>query len=292
MIAVVLNKHGAWRVFHRPTQRTVQYSRLHEFLNVIDPCVTAVLQIGYAQPYCPVRLVKLNGPHPCIPLWAEVRQYSADLVTINAVTSLVRPSAGGVLDTAPRDCFRDDGREIADTVVLATNAYTESSLWPGLRQSIIPMRSYQLASRPLGELVLPATAALNRIGVANLRFEANPPVPPERARLFAEALIRRQQRAGLFLAAAGKISFLGPQLFRSTIAFPENVPTGTYLVEVFLVRDRDIVGGQTVPLVVLKAGVDAAVFDFATREPAAYGAIAVVTAVVAGWLASLPFRGF
>ena len=148
------------------------------------------------------------------------------------------------------------------------------------------------ASRPLGELVLPATAALNRIGVANLRFEANPPVPPERARLFAEALIRRQQRAGLFLAAAGKISFLGPQLFRSTIAFPENVPTGTYLVEVFLVRDRDIVGGQTVPLVVLKAGVDAAVFDFATREPAAYGAIAVVTAVVAGWLASLPFRGF
>ena len=45
------------------------------------------------------------------------------------------------------------GDVVADTVVLATNAYTESRLWPDLRQSIIPMRSYQLVSRPLGENV-------------------------------------------------------------------------------------------------------------------------------------------
>jgi glycine/D-amino acid oxidase-like deaminating enzyme len=45
------------------------------------------------------------------------------------------------------------GDVAADTVVLATNAYTERSLWPGLRQSLIPMRAYQLASRPLGENV-------------------------------------------------------------------------------------------------------------------------------------------
>ena len=69
------------------------------------------------------------------------------------------------------------------------------------------------------------------------------------------------------------------------------MPTGTYIVEVFLVRDRDVVSGQTTPLVVSKVGLDAAVYDFATRQSAAYGAIAVVTAVVAGWLASLPFRG-
>ncbi len=76
-----------------------------------------------------------------------------------------------------------------------------------------------------------------------------------------------------------------------TLTFPANVPTGTYLVEIFLVRDRDVVGGQTTPLVVSKVGIDAAVSDFANREAAAYGAIAVLTAVVAGWLASLPFRG-
>ncbi len=52
-----------------------------------------------------------------------------------------------------------------------------------------------------------------------------------------------------------------------------------------------MVGAQTTPLVVSKVGVDAALSDFANRQAAAYGAIAVLTAVVAGWLASLPFRG-
>jgi len=37
-------------------------------------------------------------------------------------------------------------------------------------------------------------------------------------------------------------------------------------------------------------GIDADVFGFAGRQPAVYGAIAVVIAMVAGWLASLPFR--
>ena len=94
----------------------------------------------------------------------------------------------------------------------------------------------------------------------------------------------------MFGADIGKVSFLGERLFRATITVPTNVPTGTYLVEVFLVRNRDVVSGQTTPLVVSKVGVDAAVSDFASRASAAYGAIAVLTAVVAGWLASLPFR--
>jgi uncharacterized protein (TIGR02186 family) len=146
------------------------------------------------------------------------------------------------------------------------------------------------ASRPFEEVLPRDTAALYRIGTGNLKLEAKPPTTPETARRFAEALIREQQQMGLFGTSPLKISFLGDRLFRTTIAVPANVPTGTYLVEVFLVRDRDVVGGQTTPLVVSKVGLDAAVSDFATRQAAAYGLIAVVTALVAGWLASLPFR--
>jgi glycine/D-amino acid oxidase-like deaminating enzyme len=39
----------------------------------------------------------------------------------------------------------------ADHVVLATNAYTQAGLWPGLRESIIPFRGYALASAPLSD---------------------------------------------------------------------------------------------------------------------------------------------
>jgi uncharacterized protein (TIGR02186 family) len=147
------------------------------------------------------------------------------------------------------------------------------------------------ASRPIDDVLTLGTAALYRIGTPNLKLEAKPATSAEIARRFGDALIAEQQQAGLFGASPLKISFLGERLFRTTIAFPANVPTGSYLVEVFLVRDRDVVGGQTTPLVVSKVGLDAAVSDFATRQSAAYGAIAVVTALVAGWLASLPFRG-
>ena len=42
-----------------------------------------------------------------------------------------------------------DGDVTADSVVIATNAHTTDRLWPGLRQSIMPVRGYQLVSAPL-----------------------------------------------------------------------------------------------------------------------------------------------
>lgn len=147
------------------------------------------------------------------------------------------------------------------------------------------------ASRPMGDILSPAAAAFYRLGIANLKLVAVTPAPSVVVDAFRSALERTQQEAGLFVERTGKVDFLGERLFRTTITFPANVPTGTYLVEVFLVRDKDIVSGQTTPLVVSKVGVDAAVFEFSMRQPGFYGAIAVLTAIMAGWLASLRFRG-
>jgi uncharacterized protein (TIGR02186 family) len=150
---------------------------------------------------------------------------------------------------------------------------------------------YAVAStKPLDQLLSPATAALYRIGTDKIKFDAKSAAEPDRARLFANAVIALRKRAGVFSPSHGKIAFLGDRLFRTTFVFPATIPTGSYLVEIFLVRNKDVVGGQTTPLSVSKAGVDAAVFDFARGNALAYGAIAVMMAVVAGWIASLPFR--
>jgi uncharacterized protein (TIGR02186 family) len=154
----------------------------------------------------------------------------------------------------------------------------------------VPSFYFVAASRPLDEIVSPGAAALYRLGVANLEIKAESDAPREIVDSFAAALIAAQQRAKLFPSAVGKVHFIGERLFRTTIEFPSNVPTGTYLVAVFLVRDKDVVSGQTTPLVVSKVGIDADVFGFAVRQPGLYGIVAVLTAVVAGWLASLPFR--
>lgn len=146
------------------------------------------------------------------------------------------------------------------------------------------------SSRPLDRIAPQAMLQLQQIGLDNLRLNTAGTVPPDETAEFREAFLRNQIRAGLYLPATGQVSFLGTRLFRTTISFPRNVPTGTYRVEVFLVRDQAVVTGQTVPLVISEIGLDAEVHDFADRYALLYGLIAVLLAVVAGWLASLPFR--
>jgi uncharacterized protein (TIGR02186 family) len=162
-------------------------------------------------------------------------------------------------------------------------ANTQSARFPD-----VPSYYAVASSRPLEEIVAPAARQLYEIGLDNLRLGAR----KERPRMdeFRAALIRTQQREGLFGQEVGKINFLGERLFRTTINLPANVPTGTYAVQVFLVRDRDVVTGQTTPLIISKVGVDAELYDFADRRAALYGFVAVFTAMMAGWLASLPFR--
>ena len=45
------------------------------------------------------------------------------------------------------------GAVLADRVILATDAYTDG-IWPGLRRSFVPVRSFQVATEPLGANVV------------------------------------------------------------------------------------------------------------------------------------------
>lgn len=146
------------------------------------------------------------------------------------------------------------------------------------------------ASRPLDELLPAGELSRHRIGVGNLQPEAGRQATPAEARRFAQALIADQERAGLFAARVGNITFLDNRLFRTELTFPADVPTGIYRVRVLLVRNDRVVAEQTIPLDVYTTGINAALSDFADRHPAAYGVVAVAAALLAGWLVSLPLR--
>ncbi len=147
------------------------------------------------------------------------------------------------------------------------------------------------ASRPLDEIAPPAMQTLHQFGIAALRLGGGEDaVSPAERDVFHQALLDEEMRQGLYLKATGRVAFLGDRLFRATIDFPKNVPTGGYIVEVYLVRQKAVVSAQTTPLVVSQTGVDAAVDEFARRDALAYGLLAAAGAAIAGWLASLPFR--
>jgi uncharacterized protein (TIGR02186 family) len=150
---------------------------------------------------------------------------------------------------------------------------------------------YGIAStRPLDQIAAPAVLAFHEMGVENLRLQLKRgPVRSEDLE-FRNALVETQQDDGLFATAPGKVDFLGERLFRTTLDFPSNVPTGQYLVEVFLIRNKAVVSAQTTPLTISKVGMDAEIYEFADRRGPLYGIVAVAAAMMAGWLASLPFR--
>jgi uncharacterized protein (TIGR02186 family) len=148
---------------------------------------------------------------------------------------------------------------------------------------------YSIAStRPIEQLARPEVLERYHVGIDHLALE--PLDPTDEVAQFRQALIRNKQRDGLFPSAVGTVTFVGSRLFRTTVAFPSNVPTGSYQVSVFLMRNGQVQGAQTTPLLVSQLGLSADIVDFAYRRATVYGVIAVLVAAMAGWLGSVAFR--
>jgi uncharacterized protein (TIGR02186 family) len=168
-----------------------------------------------------------------------------------------------------------------------------AGIWVNAKEEVftgVPSFYSIASSRPLDIITTPAELGFNEFGLNYLRLKLTRGAVREEDIPFRDALIEAQQRDKVFAETVGRIDFLGDRLFSTTLRFPSNVPTGTYEVKIFLIRNKVVVSAQTTPLVIAKIGVDAEIADFADRRAAIYGLVAVATAMVAGWLASVPFR--
>jgi uncharacterized protein (TIGR02186 family) len=147
------------------------------------------------------------------------------------------------------------------------------------------------SSRPLAEIAPSTVLARHQMGLDNLRLELSwMKASPNVAQEWRAGLIRNHEALGLYRSDVGRVTFLGNRLFRAGIHLPANVHTGTYQVEVFHLQDGRVVSAQTTPLHVSKVGAEAAVYDFAYQNSAAYGLIAILVALMAGWAAHMAFR--
>lgn len=146
------------------------------------------------------------------------------------------------------------------------------------------------ATRPLAEIAAPAVLERHQIGLDSLELDIHPRDRKADRSEYRKALFRLKQTQGLYGDRVQDIGFLGNRLFRTDVHFPANVPVGTYLVEVYLIADGQVVSAQTTPLVISKIGLGADVYDFAHQQAALYGIIAILLAASAGWAAAVVFR--
>lgn len=114
----------------------------------------------------------------------------------------------------------------------------------------------------------------------------------ERARreIFARALLRDMRSHALYGTDIAKVNFIGGGLFKTTIVFPDNTPTGIYSAEVYLFSDGQISGMHATPIYVYKSGFDALIYNLAHEHPVIYGLVAIILGISGGlaaiWLFS------
>jgi uncharacterized protein (TIGR02186 family) len=150
-----------------------------------------------------------------------------------------------------------------------------------------------LSNRPLADIASESARDDFAIGLTRQNYTAsngNATFSNEQRLAFSEALLRQMQARQLYLQNEEGVEFLSDTLFTARIAVPAYVPVGTFEADIMLFGDGALLAQQTVELDVRKTGFEQFTYALATEQPLVYGVVAVILAVLAGWLASVMFK--
>ena len=127
------------------------------------------------------------------------------------------------------------------------------------------------------------------IGVENLPFIYHGKAYIEEIDDFRKAILDKKFAEQTYIEKFDNIKFMGDSLFKNQLIFSKYIPEGVYNVEIYLIDSNELVGMQSIPMLVKKTGVEAVIHNFAYEESLLYGILCVIAAVFAGWLASIIF---
>lgn len=154
----------------------------------------------------------------------------------------------------------------------------------------MPGYYFVASTRALHDVTTEETRARYQLGLTTVEPESTSTHTPSKAEPYRLAAIRTRTNEGLYREDPDAVEFLSYSLFRVHVPVPASVPRGQYTAEVYLFRDGLVIGAQATPLYIEQAGLERGLFDFAHNNAITYGLLAVVMAVLLGWLSSLVFR--
>lgn len=150
-----------------------------------------------------------------------------------------------------------------------------------------------LANRPFNQIAKPAVLQKLRIGFDNTILTQR--IGPDFADVvredsFRQAFLRLQGERKLYLESAKAVTFLAPTLFRASVPLPAEALVGSYAVEVMLFAEGEMIARTTSAFEISKVGFERFVVVAAHDYGLLYGIVAVMMALMTGWLASIVFR--
>lgn len=152
--------------------------------------------------------------------------------------------------------------------------------------------SYSMSStRPLENITAPMELSSRDIGIDNIRLAAYGSIGDgSLLKDFRDALRRIKRSTGLYQRVPNGVEFISKSLFRASVSLPANIPLGLHRVRAVLYKNGEYVMETSLPLRVVKTGMEQFIYNFAHRYSFMYGIVAVLLALVTGWLGSVIFR--
>jgi uncharacterized protein (TIGR02186 family) len=157
---------------------------------------------------------------------------------------------------------------------------------PSARFNRVPSYWALAGTRPVAEMVSALDRAELRLGLDMIQL----PQLGAGGAQFREALRELKQREGRWVDQQRPVAVSGGRLFHARLPVPSTVETGTYRVQVLLLREGRVVARQELSLEVERVGTAARIADVAGNMPILYGVACILLAALAGWLGSVLFR--
>jgi uncharacterized protein (TIGR02186 family) len=154
----------------------------------------------------------------------------------------------------------------------------------------IPAYYFAASTRPLPQIASAQTLKLYQIGASNVQPQGASTANNAKLEPFRRAFIALRKRDLLYIEAPRGVEFLGPTLFRVHVPVPAGAPQGQYTVEVYVIRNGQILDVQSTPFFVDQIGLERDLHHFAFHWPLTYGLVTVLMALLLGWLSSAIFR--
>lgn len=152
--------------------------------------------------------------------------------------------------------------------------------------------SYSMSStRPLPDIANRLELSARDVGIDNIRLVPTGSVGNgSRLTEFRDALRRIKQTAGLYQRDPTGLQFISKALFKASVRLPANIPIGQHRVRAVLYKNSEFVMEKAILLRVVKTGLEQFIYNLAHHHSFAYGLLAVLIAIVTGWLGSVVFR--
>ncbi len=129
------------------------------------------------------------------------------------------------------------------------------------------------------------------LGPNNLKFETE-----EQDQKLQEAfklqLITKLKKDRLYTVNQKNIEFFDDNLFEAILKFPKNISYGVYTAEIYLIKDNNLTAFQSIPIFVNQVGNEAKIRNFAYNDSFLYAIMAVLIAILAGFVANYIFSRF